>query len=198
MAGLKPLLKDIADAIREKDGSASAIVANDFPERIRAIPTASKLGTPLDPVEVYKNTRPADWLPMPEPQDNEMYLLFHIPDGVSSFLAFTVTCTGNYTVALGTVTGGQFVQKSAVSVASGSKYEAELFAKDYDNLTNDGMKQVMIKISGTNIFTWEPSGHNKRNLDSVYSWNIIEITCRLPSGTMIKIGNDKNLFARCV
>lgn len=34
---LKPLFKNIADAIREKDGSSDDIVASDFPDRIRAI-----------------------------------------------------------------------------------------------------------------------------------------------------------------
>lgn len=33
-------LKAIADAIREKDGTTGIIIANDFPARIRAIPTA--------------------------------------------------------------------------------------------------------------------------------------------------------------
>lgn len=36
---LKPLFRDIADAIREKDGTTDEIRAADFPERIREIPT---------------------------------------------------------------------------------------------------------------------------------------------------------------
>lgn len=36
-------LKDIADAIREKDGTAGPIPANDFAERILAIPTSGSL-----------------------------------------------------------------------------------------------------------------------------------------------------------
>ena len=35
---LKPLFKDVADAIREKDGTTGGIKAASFPERIRAIP----------------------------------------------------------------------------------------------------------------------------------------------------------------
>lgn len=35
-------LKAIADAIREKDGSTDPIIANDFPDRIRAIQSDSK------------------------------------------------------------------------------------------------------------------------------------------------------------
>ena len=146
---------------------------------------------PLDPVEVYNNTRPSDWLPMPTPADNEMYLLFHIPDGVSSLLAFTVTCTGNYTVALGTVSGGSFVASSSVDIASGSKYETELFADDYGNLTSDGHKQVMVKVSGTDILTWAPSTHSKKTSPSNFAgWNIVEIACRIPSGTSVACGSS--------
>ena len=146
---------------------------------------------PLDPVEVYNNTRPSDWLPMPTPADNEMYLLFHIPDGFSSLLAFTVTCTGNYTLALGTVSGGSFVASSSVDIASGSKYEAELFADDYGDLTSDGMKQVMVKVSGTDILTWSPSTHSKKTSPSNFSgWNIVEISCNLPSGTRVACGSS--------
>lgn len=182
---LTELFTDIANAIREKDGTTEAIVASTFPARIRAIPAGGgSSSNPPDPVEVYNSTRPADWLPMPEPADDEMYLLFHIPDGVSSLLAFTVTCTGSCTVALGTVTDRQFVQQSAVSVASGSKYETELFASDYGNLTSTGMKQVMVKVSGTDIKTWAPSFSNS------CAWNIMEISCRLPSGTRVACGSQ--------
>lgn len=158
---------------------------------IRSIPEGTTLSYPLDPIEVYKATRPADWLPMPEPQDDEMYLLFHIPDGASSLLAFTVTCTGNYTVALGTVTNGQFVQQNSTSNASGVKYEAELFADDYGDLTSDGLKQVMVKVSGTNILTFEPNVHSKKTSPASFAnWNIVEIACRLPNGEKVVCGNE--------
>ena len=151
---------------------------------------------PPTPADVYNATRPSDWLTMPTPEDNEMYLLFHIPDGYSSLLAFVVTCTGDYTVAIGTVSNGAFVQASSASVASGSKYEAELFADDYGDLTSDGMKQVMVKVSGTNILTWEPSTHSKKTSPSNFAdWNIVEISCRLPSGTGVKCGNNTQSLA---
>ena len=134
-------------------------------------------------------------MPMPTPAENEMYLLFHIPDGVSSLLAFTVTCTGNYTVALGSVSGGSFVASSSVDIASGSKYETELFADDYGNLTSGGMKQVMVKVSGTDIRTWAPSTHSKKTSPSNFAgWNIVEIACRLPRGRSVACGrNTQNL-----
>ena len=190
-------LSSVADAIRSKGGTSDALVFPDgFVSAISAIQTGGggggggSSGEPLDPVEVYNNTRPSDWLPMPMPNDNEMYLLFHIPDGVSSLLAFTVTCKRKYTVALGTVSGGSFVASSRVNIASGSKYEAELFADDYGNLTSDGHKQVMVKVSGTDILTWAPSTHSKKTSPSNFAgWNIVEIACRIPSGTSVACGS---------
>lgn len=195
---LAALFTDIADAIREKDGTTAEIAANAFPARIRGIPAGGGAASvePLDPVEVYHSTRPDDWLPMPEPQDNEIYLLFHIPDGVSSLLAFTVTCTGSYTVALGTVANGAFVQSSTQTLASGTKYQAELFADDFGSLTSDGMKQCMVKISGTAVKTWVPAAHPKKTAPAnFYKWNIMEIVCRLPQGTSITCGNSSEVMA---
>ena len=189
-------MTSVADSIRTKGGTTEALAWPDgYKSAIEAIQTGGggggSSGEPLDPVEVYNNTRPSDWLSMPTPADNEMYLLFHIPDGFSSLLAFTVTCTGNYTVALGTVSGGSFVASSIVDIASGSKYETELFADDYGNLTSDGHKQVMVKVSGTDILTWAPSKHSKKTSPSNFAgWNIVEIACRIPSGTSVACGSS--------
>lgn len=172
-------------AAQEKGAELPAIQdSGNLESAIRSIPEGAAISTPPDPAEVYKSTRPADWLEMPEPQDNEMYLLLHIPNGSSSLLAFTVTCTGNYTVSLGTVTGGSFVPSVTESVESGVKYEADLSAQDFGSETSAGMAQAMIKISGNNILTWEPSVHSSKSLPANFSsWNIVEISCRLPSAT---------------
>ena len=147
--------------------------------------------TPLNPVEVYNNTRPSDWLTMPTPEDNEIYLLFHIPDGASSLLAFSVSCTGNYVVELGTVSDGNFVQLSSTTVQSGKTYEAELFADDYGNITTTGKRQVMIKISGTAISQWIPKTHSKKKRPSNFAqWNIVEVACRLSNGNKFQVGNN--------
>lgn len=191
---LKPLFDSIVDAIHEKDGLADGIAAVDFPRRIREIPSGSGGGLPqtaMTPAEVYRRTRPADWLPMPVPADDEIYLLVLVPDGATTLLAFTVTCTDRYTVELGTVQDGAFASSGSTSVSSGSKYETELFASQYDNLTSDGMKQVMVKISGTGIKTWTTSTHSKRT--NFTSWSIVDIRCRLPNGTKMGVSTKDNL-----
>lgn len=146
--------------------------------------------------EVYEETRPTDWLSMPMPQDDELYLLFHIPDGLSSLIAFTATCTGSYTVETGTMLNGVYVGQTSQVIASGVKYEAELFAADYGNLTSDGFKQVMIKVSGTDIKTWAPQMHSKKTLPANFAdWNIVEISGRLPSTTSISCGSNSSVQA---
>lgn len=193
---LRTTKADIKSAIEEKGQDVGEIPFSQYPKKIRAIEQdgSSKEGLvfPLDPMAVYKATRPSDWLQMPEPQDNEIYLLFHIPDGLSSLIAVNVTCTGSYTIALGTVKNGIFIQSSSTENPSGTKYQAELFAKDYGDLTSDGFKQVMIKLSGTDILTMANSTHKDKYPYSKYfsDWNIVEISCRLPKGTSVNIGSS--------
>ena len=160
-------------------------------EAIRSI-TGGKTGTEAPaPEEVYRTARPASWLTIPEPEDDEMYLLVHITDGLSTLLAFTVTCSGSYTVELGTISdGGVFSALSSTAAASGEVYETELFASAYDGLTDSGMKQAVVRITGTDILTWEPSAHSGKTAPLNFSgWNIVEIKCRLPKGTAVLCGN---------
>lgn len=196
----KVVLKDttlqaIGNAIREKTGSTETMYPSEMAAAIRGIATGgggAATEEPLDPAEVYKATRPADWLPMPEPVDNEMYLLFHIPNGASALLAFTVTATGGYTVALGTVTDGVYVAQSSQSVASGALYSAELKAEDYGDLTASGFKQVMVKVSGT-ITKFALSNHPKKS--NCYNWNIVEFKGKLPSVANLKLGSSNANYA---
>lgn len=182
---LKPLFDHIVDAIHEKDGAGDGIAARDFPDRIRAIPTGwTDIPTPE---EVYRINRPADWLPMPVPADNEMFLLLLVPEGSSSQVAFTVTCSGSYTVETGTVQDGVFVPSSHTGKNSGQAFEAELAAKDFQTPVTEGRRQVMMRVSGTDIQTWSPSKYGGKT--SSYVWPIVEIRCRLPSGTSVRCGD---------
>lgn len=147
---------------------------------------------PADPVDVYNTTRPADWIAMPTPADNELYLLVHIPNGGASLLAFTVTTDdgGSYSVYDG---------HNTVTKTSGSTYETELDADLYDDLTSTGMKQAMIKIStsgSTNILTWESSLHSKKTYPDDYKlWSVVEISGKLPEATRVVCGGAKYVSA---
>lgn len=184
----------IADSVRAKTGKTDLICPLDLASEIASIGSepSAHFSDISDPIEYYDATRPSDWLVMPTPADNEMYLLFHIPEGVSALVAFTVTCTGNYTVELGTIIDGAFVSQSTTSVESGSVYEAELLSEDYNHLTSSGLNQAMIKISGTDILGWTPSAHNKKTSPASFTaWNIVEIACRLPKATSVECGSSK-------
>lgn len=182
---------ETANSIRRKIDSNEKIKPKNYPSKIDEI-SATGGGIFLTPNEIYLETRPLNWLDMPEPQGNELYLLFHIPNESSGLIAFTVTCTGNYTVEIGAVNNKTFVSDSTktLTLASGEKYENELLANDFGNLNSNNMKQTMIKITGTDILTWEPSTHSKKqNPANFCSWNIVEIKGDLPSCTMVRCGS---------
>lgn len=161
------------------------------------IPSKYDPSIPLDPYEVYATTRPKDWLEMPKPNDDEIYLLVHIPDGGSALLAFTTACYGTSKIEFGTVENGAFIPNDiTLNQNSGVKYETELLASSYDDLTSDYMKQAMVKISGTDITSWTASTHSSLNKYRSYSsWNIVDIRCRLPKGTTVTLtdGNSSNV-----
>lgn len=111
---------------------------------------------PLDPQVVYRQTRPADWLPMPTPADNEIYLLAQVPVPMQEKdpgmpLAFLCqTSAGQYQVELGTVENGQFVADSTYTelINSNTKYTNYLYYADWTpHPMADGTHQVMVKIS---------------------------------------------------
>ena len=113
-------------------------------------------GELLDPAQVYHDTRPSDWLPMPTPENNEIYLLVEVPKPMQEKdpgvpLAFSCTTSaGQYRVELGTVTNGEFVADSTYTtlVNSNTSYGEYLYYADWTaNPMDDGTHQVMAKIS---------------------------------------------------
>ena len=188
--GLTALFSGIATAIREKDGTGEPIPAAAFPERIRAIPARESSPEPLSPDAVYRAVRPDDWLELPEPEDNELYLLFHIPEGTSALLAFTVTCGGGaYQVE---VLGGADGSAAPEVLDSGTKFETELSAGDFSARAAGGMRQAVIRVTspGQDILRWATAAHSRKTAPSGFAdWNIVEIKCRLPRGAGVKCGS---------
>ena len=113
---------------------------------------------PLDPQVVYQQTRPVDWMEMPTPANNELYLLVEVAKPLQEKdpgtpIGFQVhTSSTNYQVELGTVESGQFVADSTytTTLASSAKYTNYAYYADWAThpMTN-GNHQVMVKITPT-------------------------------------------------
>ena len=158
-----------------------------YAEKIGEISGSEAAVTPLDPEKVYRDCRPCDWLTMPEPQEDEIYLLMQVPQGVKGRVAFKTTCTGSYTVEAGNVEAGVFTPDLTTTVASGDVYEREIASSECYSPTADGMVQIMLRVSGTAIETWETVSSSANT--SHMNWDIVEIVCRLPSCTSFMCGH---------
>lgn len=148
---------------------------------------------PFEPEAFYKEKRPAEWLPLPEPADDEIYFLLGIMEDLPCLLAFTAQCTGSYTVEYGTTEGGAFVPAASVTLASGEAYESEFSMADSRGLTGDSLGQLVFRVRGQGISSWNPSPHSRAPKHS--NWSILEFSCRLPSCTSLKLGNFESQYA---
>lgn len=101
----------------------------------------------LDPDEVYRTTRPKDWLPMPTPGDDEIYLLGHIPSDLDGVFTAKITHKG-CTVDFGDLVDGVFVVKESLVPTSNTRFYKTLYGTDYGNETADGYKQYLVRIKG--------------------------------------------------
>lgn len=142
--------------------------------------------TPSDPYEVYHNTRPADWLTMPDVSENEIYLLFHLLP-VDNYVAFTITCTGSYTVEYGTVVNNLFVPSGSATFPSGTAYEGTFYYNDWADELSNGKRQTMLRITGINIEAFKFADHSTRNCRNMQAWNTVEFKGNLPCCTSCEV-----------
>lgn len=110
-----------------------------------AAPPASEV---LDPDEVYRTTRPADWLPMPTPGDDEIYLLGHIPSNLDGAFTATISTFSNCTIAIGNLADGAFVAKESITPTHNVRLYRTIYAADYGDETAEGYKQYLVRIKG--------------------------------------------------
>lgn len=150
-------------------------------------------GEPIDPEALYRSSRPTDWLPLPEPEDDEIYFLFHVPAAFEGLLAFTAECTGSYTVEYGTTESGAFVPDGAVTVASGTAYEGRFAGTAGHSPTQDGMAQLVFRVSGQSLTSWSTAPHSLAEEHS--NWDIVDFVCRMPGGTKVQMGNYDSILA---
>ena len=143
-------LTSVADSIRTKAGTSDKLA---FPAGMKeAVDNLSTFVPPssmaLDPDEVYRTTRPKDWLPMPTPGDDEVYLLNLIPEGVDGAFTALIRCTGTCTVEFGNLVDGVFVAKETVTPTNGTRFYKTVLWDDYGDTTSDGYRQYLVRIKG--------------------------------------------------
>lgn len=120
------------------------------------------------PEQAYADTRPDDWLPMPEPNEGECYMLCLIPEGGSSIVSLSISTVDGegYDIQLG---------DGEPEHVDDGRYVIELDSDDFGNVTCDGFVQCMIKMTGDirNISPAYDTNVNYKN------WGIVEICARL-------------------
>ena len=110
-------------------------------------------GDMSDPEYVYAVTRPKDWLLMPRPGDNEMYLLGMIYDGIPAKFGLRAeySSSGSCFVEIGNLVNGVFAAKDSFSPTTNAPYIYDIPAEDYGDETTEGAKQYMVRITGSGM-----------------------------------------------
>lgn len=150
---------------------------------------------PDTPWAVYRATRDPDWLTMPEPEDDEIYLLMQIFGG-SELLGLKVTGC-DYTVSVGNVENGVFISSRSTDVTAGSVYEDEILLSE--SFTEQ--HQVMIKVTkkenaAGNITKFQIAPHSSHTNPNFCAWNIVEIWAKVPSATVFCISDSSDMQKR--
>ena len=138
---------------------------------------------PLDPEEVYLQTRPADWLKMPDVANapGNLYALVLIPQGSSVKFPLMISSASVKIEYGNTDSQGVFTSTHVASQAATGTFEDTLDASDFSHLTSDGHVQCMVRISyqegSPSIMFIRPAG------DSSFSWvsPVREISCNVCS-----------------
>lgn len=162
---------------------------------------------PLDPEQVYRDTRPADWLVMPEPQNGEAYFLYMVDadalDDQIICLPVAQNAGGTISMEFGTSDAqGNFTADPALTVTSTTTSVNELSAtipmSAYGNLTSEGRKQIICKLSSTTgltgvLFTTS----NNLTLLSIGVTGMVEANVNITTNTALYLGNASRTQYSC-
>lgn len=189
------LLSKTGGMIRSKTLTSKEIKFHRLPERIAEMDSGKNSFTLTT---VYNEYRLSDWLPMPteaEINNNEIYILFHVPVGANSLLSFKVTTENGsrYNVKYGKMVDGVINYTNDVYINSGTSFDEKILDSIGGSTTANGMNQIMFKISvedeTDNIITFETTSSQYRTSPVNFrSWNIVEISAKLPHVNTIDIG----------
>ena len=127
-------------------------------------------------------TRPSDWLALNAPTDNtEQFTgLLAITNDDSNYVTLAANSTGNYTVDWGDGT----VTTHASGTNAEKKYEYSAISES--TLSSRGYKQVVVKLTGTNItqvHTNRPHSALASATNILYTW--LEYHVNLPNCTLL-------------
>lgn len=160
-AALDAAMTYTANRIRNKTGDTNQIVwdsAKGFGDAVDAITTSSST-TESDPREVYKGTRPAEWLRLPDYDkvaDNTIYFLFELFPYGTNTISLQFRTAGIATITAGVVSNGEFIPFENDNVVSmqGQYYGWKEISRtfnyaDYDTVMSDGTKQIVIQFHTT-------------------------------------------------
>ena len=169
-------LTAVADAIREKSGASGALeFPNGFVSAVENI-TCGGFTPPEDevltPELVYQTTRPGDWLTMPTPGDDEIYLLGHVQPVVNGIFTATVGITGTCLVEIGTLQNGEFVPMKSITPQSTVRFTENILYSDFGHPTSKGAHQYLVKVKGQidYLYLLKPNNYSTTN-------NIVDIVC---------------------
>lgn len=148
--GLHAKMTALADAIREKSGISEPMGLDAMCQTVQGLHTfAPPVSAAADPDEVYRTTRPADWLPMPTPNDNETYCLCFIPEYDNGVFTAELQFSGDCSVEFGNIVNGVFTAKESITPTTNARFDHTIQADDYGDITADGYKQYLVRICGT-------------------------------------------------
>lgn len=150
-AQLEAQMTDLADTIRKKCNSSEKLV---WPDGYKTAIDGMCLDDPqsfdgMDPDTVYRTTRPKDWLPLPMPGADEIYLLGLIPDSVDGVFTAQITFSGSCGVEIGNLVNGDFIAKESIAPTSNARFYHTVYENDYGDVTSNGYKQYIVRISGS-------------------------------------------------
>ena len=197
-------LLDAYDAVDAKGGTIPANKNLDnLPTAIGTISGGG--GGALDPEQVYRDTRPADWMVMPEigeNEDNVVYCLLMTDKDATSEVpvsfSFEDNSLGTKTLEFGTTDAqGLFTPNSSLTVTStGDSVAQTLQLSDFGNLTSNGQKQLMCKLSGTDVLSKITTGSSTTASNNLFRKRIFEVKAKatqVSEFSVVSIGsNDQN------
>ena len=148
-------------------------------------------GAPAPSPEPERWVRPSDWpdLSKMDVSGGDILYMTSYADEGRGFCRFSVTCTGNYTVEVGTISGSTFTAESTQDYASGAYCEL------YYGSQNGTYK--VLRVTGTAIRKLSLSSGATFTIDGFHGYSsnqgIVDIVGKLPSGTGLICTSQYNL-----